>query len=50
MDNKPQPVALKLAEMLEAEEWQMAEKQKGWDMERVTLLRKLKATMGGQQP
>ena len=28
----------------------MAEKQKGWDMERVTLLRKLKATMGGQQP
>ena len=26
----------------------MAEKQKGWDMERVTLLRKLKATMGGQ--
>jgi len=27
----------------------MAEKQKGWDMERVTLLRKLKATMGGQQ-
>ena len=28
----------------------MAEKQKGWDMERVTLLRKLKATMGGPQP
>ena len=28
----------------------MAEKQKGWDMERVTLLRKLKATMCGQQP
>ena len=28
----------------------MAEKQKGWDMERVTLLRKLKASRGGQQP
>lgn len=28
----------------------MAEKQKGWDMERVTLLRKLKAAMSGQQP